>query len=349
VWIEFGEGKFQKESESGAMQLRRLFLLCSGLFVAVVDAFVRHLSLVSRRDCSRKAQELRQDIEYVTRDLVSHISRERIEDVISREQLFAMLKEIKENANTGSNKLLFDTTFDKVTNYIREEQRTIGEVIGKNNSDRVLSFIDNVNIDETIVRSILQQPVVESVLSTVLYDAIFEFFQRVDLIGSIINNLPIIGAIRQTIMKEFKKNIDLVLGNQLKSFLASGYNKIAVERMIKYILLPPQMSSIKTANKSLLKIVIARKVNSLLPSNSILEAIKANSWQSVIEAPLDELTPTINSLYDRLADKSIYNILVATDSEGGVYDKLVKLSPSIEKVIQQNVAKYIEVYNTQHK
>ena len=284
----------------------------------------------------------------MSRDLVTHISHKIIADVISKEQLIDILKEIKSKVNSSSNKMLFETTFDKITNYIREEPRTIGEIIGKNNTNRILSFVDNVSIDETIVRSILQQPVVESVLSTVLYDAIFEFFQRVDLIGSIINNLPIIGAIRQTIMKEFKRNIDLVLGSQLKSFLASGYNKIAVERMIKYILLPPQIISIKKANKSLLNTIIARKLNSLLPNNNMLDTIKSSTWQALTESPLDELTPTINSIYDKLADKSIHNIVIASGSEGNVYDKLVELSPSIKIVINQNVAQYIEAYNKEN-
>lgn len=321
-----------------------LTLLYFCVLVLTLDAFSRQLSTALSRKESTIFMSL-QDPEYVSRNLVTHISHQRIDNVVSREQLFAILQEIKLNVNSSSNKLLFDTSFDKVTTYIKEETRTIGEIVGKNNTNRLLSFIDNVNIDESIVRSILQQPVVESVLSTVLYDAIFEFFQRADLIGSIINNLPIIGAIRQTIMKEFKRNIDLVLGNQLKSFLASGYNKIAVERMIKYILLPPQIASVKKANKSLLNTVITKRLNSLLPNNNMLETLKTSTWQSIVDTPLDELTPTINSIYDKLADKSIHNIVVARDGEGNVYDRLVELSPSMKSVIQQNVARYIEAYN----
>ena len=326
------------------MSLCWLSVLYFSVFFSAANAFVQRISAVSNRKCFGGIK----DPEYVSRDLVTHISHKIIAEVVSKEQVIDILKEIKANVNSTSNKILFETTFDKIANYIREESRTVGEIVGKNNADRILSFVDNVNIDETIVRSILQQPVVESVLSTVLYDAIFEFFQRVDLIGGIINNLPIIGAIRQTIMKEFRRNIDLVLGNQLKSFLASGYNKVAVERMIKYILLPPQIISIKKANKSLLNTIISRKVNSLLPKNSMLDTIKSSTWQALADTPLDELTPTINSIYDKLADKSIHNLVVASGSERNVYDALVELSPSIKIVINQNVAQYIEVYNKEN-
>ena len=44
---------------------------------------------------------------------------------------------------------------------------------------------------------------------------IFEFIQRVDIIGATVNKLPIIGPIRQQIIQEFKKSIDQVLGGQV--------------------------------------------------------------------------------------------------------------------------------------
>ena len=41
----------------------------------------------------------------------------------------------------------------------------------------------------------------------ILYEGIFEFLRKVDIIGNIINRLPIIGPIRVAIMKEFKSSL----------------------------------------------------------------------------------------------------------------------------------------------
>ena len=52
-------------------------------------------------------------------------------------------------------------------------------------------------IDERSVRAFLQTPAVESVVGQLLYDAIIEFFDSVDLIGQFVNNLPLLGPMRQ--------------------------------------------------------------------------------------------------------------------------------------------------------
>jgi hypothetical protein len=49
------------------------------------------------------------------------------------------------------------------------------------------------------------------IVGGILYEGIFEFLRKVDIIGNIINRLPIIGPIRVAIMKEFKASLGVMM------------------------------------------------------------------------------------------------------------------------------------------
>jgi len=49
------------------------------------------------------------------------------------------------------------------------------------------------------------------IVGGILYEGIFEFLRKVDIIGNIINRLPIIGPIRVAIMKEFKASLGVTM------------------------------------------------------------------------------------------------------------------------------------------
>jgi hypothetical protein len=63
----------------------------------------------------------------------------------------------------------------------------------------------------------LASPAVVSVIGSVLYEGIFEFIQTVDILGNIVNGLPIIGPVRKQIMTGLKRELDRTLGKQVFS------------------------------------------------------------------------------------------------------------------------------------
>jgi len=65
-------------------------------------------------------------------------------------------------------------------------------------------IITIINIITTIIIIII---IIIIIVGGILYEGIFEFLRKVDIIGNIINRLPIIGPIRVAIMKEFKASL----------------------------------------------------------------------------------------------------------------------------------------------
>ena len=77
------------------------------------------------------------------------------------------------------------------------------------------SALEEVAGDADATRAVLRTPAVEGVIGSVLYEGIFQFIQTVDIIGNIVNGLPVIGPIRQQILNAFKKELDRTLGRQV--------------------------------------------------------------------------------------------------------------------------------------
>ena len=61
-----------------------------------------------------------------------------------------------------------------------------------------------------------------------LYEGIFEFVQRADFLGNIINGLPIIGPLRVQFMNAGRERLTMILGDQLVKFLGE-YSASAAE------------------------------------------------------------------------------------------------------------------------
>ena len=84
---------------------------------------------------------------------------------------------------------------------------------GEKNTNNILKAVEGVDIYEPAsVRAFLQNSAFENMIGGILYEGIFEFLQKVDIIGNIVNSLPLIGPMRQAIVKEFKNTMDRTLG-----------------------------------------------------------------------------------------------------------------------------------------
>jgi hypothetical protein len=70
-----------------------------------------------------------------------------------------------------------------------------------------------------LVTAVLRSEAVELLLGHVLYEGIVEFIQQVDVLGNVVNSLPVIGPIRVQIMTAARDQLDLLVGKQIASFL----------------------------------------------------------------------------------------------------------------------------------
>lgn len=147
-----------------------------------------------------------------------------------------------------------------------------------------------------------------SSLTLARYDAIFEFLQRADIVGNVVNSLPLIGPIRQQITKELKRALDLVLGPQIKTFLGS-YSRVAVQRMIDFVLREENRPSFRKANRALVDSVLGRGVSSLLPSSTDSANLRSKVLDYLWGLSEDDLERALDFVYAQVGHQRVGDVV----------------------------------------
>lgn len=266
------------------------------------------------------------------------IKKESLSTLIPQDSFINVLNEIKSNEVSIENvEKQYEFYFDKLIKYLINEKRSIKEIIGEELTTKLLKSVESVDLYEpTVVRSFLQAPVFESMLGAILYEGIFEFLQKVDILGNIINKLPIIGPIRVAIVKEFKSSLDKTVGNQIKLFLSS-FNKVAVTRMTDFILSPSNRIALAKANKNIASSVLSRSISSLLPleNKNTVEKLKNDFKAAIKELSTDDINNIANYLYTRVGDKQISELVNIN------IDQFLELSPTGKATLDKNIIRFL--------
>ena len=235
--------------------------------------------------------------------------KEPLVEIVPKESLSSAVKELQGNSLFwDTNKSLYDKWWSQFEDTMRQEKRPLKDILGVDAVASLLNSVEKADVyDPTTVRAFLQNPAFETMIGGILYEGIFEFIQRVDIIGNIVNGLPIIGPIRQTIMSEFKKNLDKTLGGQVKTFLSS-FNRVAVQRMIDFVLSPSNRLSLQKANRNVVQSLLDRPFSSVIPDAATTLMLRDKLWTFLRETPNAEATslgtllpghthPSITSIY----------------------------------------------------
>jgi hypothetical protein len=179
------------------------------------------------------------------------------------------------------------------------------------------------------VKAFLGTPAIDSMIAGILYEAIFTFIEKVDIIGNVVNSLPIIGPIRVQIMKEFKKNLSKVVGGQISSFL-QGFNRVATQRMVEFVLSPDNKKALLSSNRKLVASILVRPVKSLVPSQETIATVKESLWSALKDVRADP------ALLD-----SLYNSLEKVKAEDLPLDAVLDASPTLERNVDSALSIYL--------
>mmetsp|Transcript_73025 Transcript_73025/g.142880 ORF Transcript_73025/g.142880 Transcript_73025/m.142880 type:complete len:301 (+) Transcript_73025:133-1035(+) len=215
----------------------------------------------------------------------SYIRRQTLRDVLPPDDLAVAVAAIREDrALREALRPRYDDVTKRIEDQLRTESRSIGDLMGEKAEAQLLTALEDVAGDADATRSFLRTPAVENVIGNVLYEGIYEFIQTVDLLGNIINKLPLIGPMRQQVMASFKKEIDRTLGKQVKSFLVS-YSRLATEQMASMVLSEENAKGFASARRKLGEELLQRPLSSLVPSARACQEARDGAW-AIAESPL---------------------------------------------------------------
>ena len=221
----------------------------------------------------------------------------------------------------------------------REEQRTPADLLGKELTNRILSSIRGENngnqYDAQTVRTFLESDAINSLFTRLLYDAIFEFTTKFDILGNAISNLPLLGPMRNQVLKESKRNMDRTLGPLLRTFL-SGYTRVAIRQAVDFVVSDENASAFAKANVKLVTYLLEeRTVADWIPDTNVMGKWREEVWayleggENNVDAKSDKndqkkvVEQSIDWIYDILGDKCI--------EDGGVnVNEILDASPTLE-------------------
>jgi hypothetical protein len=317
----------------------KAFITCFSIYASVVTGF-RLSSCNSPRTRFATSQLSSTSIknQEIFQNFYIWLQKESISSLVPQEDLIQVITEVRGNKETLDDlKVEYEKIWDYFENEFRNEKRTLKQLLGKGYTEKLLSAVEKADVyDPATVRAFIQTPVFEDMLGGILYEGIFEFLQRVDILGNIVNNLPIIGPIRQTIVKEFKISLDKTLGGQIKGFLSS-FNKVAVQRMADYVLSPKNRISFSKANSRFLDAFISREVSSIVSNKEANKQYKVSLWSIVTNTPISEFQSILDNVYSNYGNIVIAQYTPKID----FFLKLIGTTSSIDRLVEKTSRKFL--------
>ncbi|KAL3907725.1 MAG: hypothetical protein SGILL_008757, partial [Bacillariaceae sp.] len=227
-------------------------------------------------------------------------------------------------------------------------ERTPADLLGDELTERLLASIrgdgesgsSGLNYDPQTVLTFLESDAVNSLFSQLLYDAIFEFTVKFDILGNAISNLPLLGPMRAQVLKESKRNMDRTLGPLLQRFL-SGYTRVAIRQAVDFVVSEENASAFGKANAKLVEYLLRKRtIADWLPDEATLKSWREQAWNylvgleegegengGMLKADQKKLVEQYTTwVYDLVGDKCI-------DDTGVNVNEILDASPTLERKI----------------
>ena len=257
---------------------------------------------------------------------ISYIVSTPIEKLLPSQDLLLIIDELIESKELiDDTEALFAKNWVSIERRLRDETRSIKALIGDETTSRILRSVGNIDgYDGDAVRSFLSSDAINKLFSKLLFDAIIEFFDQIDVFGRIISGLPIIGPIRNQIQAETKKNLDRTVKPLIQGFLKS-YTTIAVGQASDFVMSPANRKMFGQANQKLVASLLDRPVNMLLPPGDMASQLIKDVFEYVRTIQTEDLRQYVDFVYGYVGSKSIDS---AVDVE-----RVLSASPTLKKTV----------------
>ena len=282
------------------------------------------------------------------RRVANYLAKQTLESILSPSDVRAMTNELFFENNSKST-ILNDASYlqyvklcKKIEDRLRkEDKRTPVDLLGKELTDRILSSIRGDggrrgNYDPQTVLTFLESDAINSLLTKLLYDAIFEFTMKIDILGNAISSLPLLGPVRNQVLKESKRNMDRTLGPLLQRFL-SGYTRVATRQAVDFMVSEENASSFGKANVRLVSYLLEKRtVADWLPDESLLAEGREEVWKYLVGLESGDGNVIIKDDQKKIVEQGIewmYNLAgdKSIEDVGLNINDILDASPTLER------------------
>ncbi|KAI2508410.1 hypothetical protein MHU86_6084 [Fragilaria crotonensis] len=213
-----------------------------------------------------------------SRPVIDYFKNENLESLLPKQDAISIIRELLSNdALLDDSQEILSKNWDSLEKVWQKEDRTVRAILGPKTTERLLNSIESINgYDPDAVKTFLGSDAVNMLFAKVLYDAIFEFLQRVDVFGNIIGNLPIL-----------------------------------VNQGIAFVLSPSNTKAFAKANVKLVASLLDRPINSLLPTsgNGFSQKLRDDVFGYIRGLEPADLDVYVDWVYDVVGDKCVVDFV----------------------------------------
>jgi hypothetical protein len=275
-----------------------------------LEAPVSHLSLFF--ESSIYASKEPASASALMSDLYSLFQSESIGSLLPKEDLVTMIKEVRSNdiiMLKVRERFLYAWKYFHALVY--NENRSLREIMGPELSEKVLRVAEKLDIyDHRTVRSFIQTPAFSHVLSGVFYETFFDMGKKVDVMGRLVNKIPIVGPLRASVGRGVKKGLDKTLGVRFKRSLAPRLTEDSIKRLADFMVSQQNRTPFEGLNRNIVDGIISRPLCTIFPNDKEqIDKMRIAAWSMVTETPPDEIFPLISLFYDNVAQTKLADMM----------------------------------------
>jgi len=226
-------------------------------------------------------------------------------ELLPREELEALRDELRADDDFWARaRPRFEKVWARVEERLRSEDRAAKDVLAPATAGRLLDAAEAFEPDPEAIKTFLRSPAVESTLGDVLYHGISEFIRRADLLGRVVDKLPVLGGIRRRFVTTFKEEIESRLEGQVKTFLGT-FSGMAVERLIERVLSEENRPEFAKAQRRVAEHLLERPVRTLLPDAATTARWRDAVWEALRKPPVEDEDELLERLYADFGDERL--------------------------------------------
>lgn len=195
----------------------------------------------------------------------------------------------------------------KAENQVRREERSARDLLGEEATERLIASVGESfsNVDESLVESFVRSRTVASILSALLYEAIYAFVSRTNFLGQFTAGLPVIGPIQDQLNRAIKYSIDRQLGDAIKVFLGE-YVSVATDQILELANTPENRRGVALwASRVLTGEVLRRPLAELVPDQATMAALKRSAARLVQQPSGGAGRALVDFVYDNLGEDGV--------------------------------------------
>jgi len=237
-----------------------------------------------------------------------------IESILPRDQAKALLADLRDDRRFwAQQRKQYNVLWISIEQGIRAEDRPLAAVLGPTTSSQLIDALEDMDEDPALVNAVLRSEVVERLLGHVLYEGIFEFIERADLLGAVFKQLPLLAAIRMQMLTAARSQLDTLLGEQLARFLGE-YTASAAESASTYLLSDDLAGPRRRARRAAAEKLLSKPIGELVAVSDLeMALVRDTVWSAVQDFRLPAEEDLVDRLYAQFGEQP-FSILLPSQT-----------------------------------